>query len=80
MILLFKKFFERHYKMLIDIKIMKKLINSMEKRVKVSHSCRRIVYKILKIDHLTDNVANHVCNHCTKFESFPAIMSWLLFN
>ena len=63
---------------LIDIEIMKELIGGHGKEDKSSHSCGRMVYKILKIDYGAENVANYVCNHSTKFESFLAIMSWLV--
>ena len=37
-----------------------------------------MAYKVLKIDYETKNVANYVCIHGTKFESFAAIISCLV--
>ena len=37
-----------------------------------------MAYKVLKIDYRAKNVANYVRNHGTKFESFAAIISWLV--
>ena len=37
-----------------------------------------MVYKVLKINYGAKNVANYVCNHGTKFESFAAIILWLV--
>ena len=48
------------------------------KEDKSSYSCGGMVYKILKIEYRVENIANDVCNHGTEFESFPAIMSWLV--
>ena len=37
-----------------------------------------MAYKVLKADYGAKNVANYVCIHGTKFESFTAIISWLV--
>ena len=37
-----------------------------------------MIYKVLKINHGAKNVANYVYNHGTKFESFAAIILWLV--
>ena len=47
------------------------------KKDKSSYNCGGMAYKVLKIDYGAKNVANYVCNHGTKFESFAVIISWL---
>lgn len=53
-----------------DEKVDKK--NRKEERS--NYSYREIIYKILKINYLAENIANYVCIHDTKFESFLAII------
>lgn len=50
-----------------------------EKKNKSSYNCWKMAYKILKIDYQAENIANYIYNHSTIFESFSAIMSWLVY-
>ena len=59
---------------------MKKLIEKIEKKIKIVVGIKKIVYKILKIKYKVTNILNYILNHNIKFKSFIAIILYLISN
>lgn len=57
---------------MIDIKIIKYFIESLEK--KYSYNYRKMIYKILKINYIAKNIIKYICNHTTEFKIFVVII------